>query len=77
MSQNIAEVIGVISIALSVDPSTLRATTESLDVPAWDSLGHLRVCLALEERFGITVDMDSMAELTSVASMAEFVDSHR
>jgi acyl carrier protein len=71
------DIIDAVATALRVKASTLSATTTSDDVPEWDSLGHLRVCLALEERFGVTIDMERMPDLTSVASMVAYLDAHR
>lgn len=39
-------------------------------VPKWDSLAHLNICLAFQERFGVVLDMETIASSTSVARLA-------
>lgn len=36
------------------------------DVEGWDSLGHLRLVTALQERFGIEFDVDEIMEMENV-----------
>jgi acyl carrier protein len=35
----------------------------------WDSLAHLNLMLAIEDGFGVTLTVDEMAEMTSVAAI--------
>ncbi len=44
------------------------------DLPQWDSLGHMSLMAAIEERFGVAIDADAIAELTSVSSIHTFLD---
>jgi acyl carrier protein len=36
------------------------------DLPQWDSMGHMEVMLLLEERFGVEINNDTIAGLTSI-----------
>ena len=49
------------------------AESTSTDVEFWDSLGHLRVCMALEERYGIEIPMEDIAELQSVPAIVTYL----
>jgi acyl carrier protein len=69
-----SDVIPVVASALGVERSALTEATRSGDLPAWDSLGHLRMCLALEERYGVIIDMETMATLTSIPRIVEFIN---
>ena len=42
-------------------------------IPEWDSLNHVNLMLALEQRTGRSIDEDTMVELTTVAAIREFV----
>lgn len=35
------------------------------DAPAWDSVGHMQLMAALEESFGIELDIDDIIEFSS------------
>lgn len=39
----------------------------------WDSLGHLRVCMAFEEEFGVRIPTTSIPEIHSVRDLLELV----
>lgn len=44
-------------------------------VPGWDSLGHMRLILELENEFGVTFPTYTLAELTSVPAIVDALDS--
>ncbi len=43
-------------------------------VKEWDSLRHLKLMMAVEQRFGIMFDADEILELNSVQAIAEAVN---
>jgi len=43
------------------------------DLPQWDSLGHMEVMLRLEEQFGVAVDADTIAQLSSVPEICQYL----
>ena len=45
-----------------------------MTVPGWDSAGHLRLVLALEERFSVVFDDDEIVELVSVSNIVELLE---
>ncbi len=67
-------VIAVVTRELDVPSGTITATTKSDDVEEWDSLGHLRVCMALEAEFGIEVELDEIENLDSVPALVALLD---
>jgi acyl carrier protein len=54
-----------------VDQVTPQSSSETIE--GWDSLHHLNLVLALEERFGISIDPWQASELTSVEAIVEAV----
>lgn len=42
-------------------------------IQQWDSMGHMGVMLLLEERFGVPIDADLIAALTSVSAICEYL----
>ena len=39
-------------------------------IPAWNSFEHMDICLAFEKKFGIKLDMDNIAQATSIRGLA-------
>jgi len=68
-----ARVIGLICRELDVSDRSITATTVSGDIERWDSLGHLQVCMALESEFGISPELEELAELDSVAAIVAYL----
>ena len=69
MSVDVADVLAVITTELDLDEDEVTADSTIDDVENWDSLGHLRVCMALEQRFGVKIPMEDIADLRSVPAI--------
>jgi acyl carrier protein len=54
--------------AEEITPSTARD-----DIPAWDSVGHLNLMLALEDAFALTLDIEDMARLATIPAILEYL----
>jgi acyl carrier protein len=68
-------VITIIERELDLSAGHLTKDTAAPDVEGWDSLGHLRVCMALEAAFGVSFDMERVGELQTPGALAECIDS--
>jgi citrate synthase len=42
-------------------------------IKQWDSMGHMSIMLLLEERFGVPIDADVIAMLTSLPAICEYL----
>ena len=59
---------------LGVD--TISDTDSVETIKAWDSVRHLTLVMALEERFGISFEAEEIPELISVRAISEALDRH-
>lgn len=49
-------------------------SASSMDtIPEWDSMAHLIICLAIQDRFGVKLDMEAIEGATSVEALAKLV----
>lgn len=55
----------VMGVILEVDPESLDSGSSIDTVEKWDSLRHMRLVLALEEEFGVTIPDEDAANITS------------
>ena len=62
LKQVLEDVLEIDSISEEDSAQTIRT---------WDSVRHLNLILALEERFGMTFETDEIAELVSVRAITE------
>ena len=60
--------------ALQVPVNQVNPDLAFGDLPQWDSMGHMEVMMLLEEQFGIEITADTIANLTSVASIRDYLE---
>jgi acyl carrier protein len=70
-----ARIKQIMSQIFSVDPSTITAETSQASLGKWDSLGHMNLCAALEEEFGIAFDTDQVVGMTSYEAVLNAVSA--
>ena len=59
--------------AFDIDPQTVSLETTASDISAWDSVGHLSLAGSLEEKFGISLDVDDLMEMENVREIVRIV----
>ena len=55
-------------------PEEIRPDSSPDNIPAWDSLQHLNLVLALEQEFGIQFAPEEIEQLLSVELMAALLE---
>ena len=68
----------VLAQALEVPADMVVADLQFGDLPQWDSMGHMEVMMHLEEHFGIEINADTIAALTSIPAICKYIqeDQH-
>jgi acyl carrier protein len=69
------QVAALVAQTLDVRREEVGPDSSMLDIPSWDSIGHMNICLALEQQFGKVFDLDSVATATSVRRLAALVEN--
>ena len=62
MDEQVKEIMADV---LSVDIKSIDDDTAMDNTATWDSLAHLNLCLALEQEFGIALEVDEMETMIS------------
>lgn len=65
-----------IADTLNVSADSITETTVAGDLPAWDSLGHINVMMAIEAAFDTMLDPEEMNDLTSVPKILAYLDAN-
>jgi acyl carrier protein len=73
MHLDVEDVLAILQRELDLDDGDITPESRAEDVEYWDSLGHLRVCMALEERYGVQIPMEEVAELQSVPAIVKYL----
>lgn len=67
------QVRSVISRILCVPVDQIRLDSSPSTTARWDSIKHVEIVLALEQEFGVRVDMLSYNEHTTVSDLAQSI----
>jgi acyl carrier protein len=67
------EIRETIADVLLVPPDTIQPATVSDDIPAWDSLTHLNLVVALEMQLGVRFKPDEIERMASVAAICDIL----
>jgi acyl carrier protein len=59
----------VLAEAFQIPSSEVTPELAFGDLPQWDSMGHMELMMLLEERFGIEINADTIAELVSLPAI--------
>jgi acyl carrier protein len=62
---NIEKYKKIFAEALSIDESKFNEKIKYNDIPEWDSIGHMTLISALEEKFSISIDTDDIVDFSS------------
>jgi len=60
---------------LGVPPETLSLETACGDIPEWDSVMHLRLVMETEARYGVSIPLERIPDLRSLADFARIIKS--
>ena len=64
----------LVSQALQVPLDQISPTLAFGDIPQWDSMGHMEIMMQLEAQFGVEVNADTIAQLTSLPVICEHLN---
>jgi acyl carrier protein len=67
-------VLTLMSNVFAVPLESLNEDSSFDTIEQWDSLQHMNLIFALEEEFGLTMDDEVVADLTSVKSILEVLE---
>jgi acyl carrier protein len=70
------EVRDVMAAVFVVAPADVGEDASPETIESWDSLRHLSLILALEERFGISLSIDEITSLGDFLSVVAAVSRH-
>lgn len=63
----------VLAETFKLPEAQVTAELQFGDLPQWDSMGHMEVMMRLEEHFGVDINADTIAALTSVAAIRDHI----
>jgi len=71
-----AQVQSALVQALRLPPEQVTPELAFGDLPQWDSMGHMEVMMVLETQFGIEINAETIAALTSVPAICAYIQEN-
>ncbi len=59
--------------AFAIDPAVFTAETTPVQVPNWDSLGHVRLVTAMQKEFGVEFDVAEIMQMEDVSKILDIL----
>jgi acyl carrier protein len=72
-SEGVSTIEQVVSQVVGVDGDSVDASSSPESVEGWDSMGHLNLVAALEQRFNVSIDIGDAMEMVSVRRIREIL----
>jgi len=73
----IDSVIVLVAKTLQISEDELGPDSSMENTPLWASMEHLDICMAFEQRFGKTLNMDEVSTATSIRALAALIPHDR
>lgn len=67
-------VVETFATVLGIPASEITNELRYASIPQWDSIAHMSVIAALEEAFGVMIDMDDVIDMSSVGKAREILE---
>ena len=72
---NIDDLLNLVGDVIEVDPSRIDVNSDRDEVPGWDSLAHLNIITALEEKCGVRLTMAQISEVRTVEQLSRALNA--
>ncbi len=72
----VARIREALSLALQVPLDAICDDLSFGDLPQWDSMGHMEVMMRLEEFFGVEINAETIAALTSFEAIRQYLEEN-
>jgi len=70
------ELQAILAETFSAEPSELSDEASPERISGWDSLTHLNMTVALEERFGVALSTDDIMQMQNVGAIRRVLRAH-
>jgi acyl carrier protein len=75
--QLLKDLRAVFTEVFKVDAAQIDPKAQLGEWPAWDSMAHMDLMLALESRFGIEISAETISQLISVPAIMDHLKKHQ
>jgi len=66
-------IINIISESTCIDKTNLTINSKASDFAKWDSLGHVKIMLAIEKKKKVKLNVSTMSKLDSIKKIIDYL----
>jgi len=66
----------VVSSVFGVNRESLNEGSSPESVEGWDSMGHMNLVAALEQRFNVSIDIDDVMQMANVGEIRQILAAY-
>lgn len=70
------KIISIASDTFLMEPQSISPSFSNQDSEAWDSLGHLRLFMAIEEEFSHKFDVNDITAANTIEDIVQLVEKN-
>lgn len=67
-------IISIASEIFEIDKENISTECLRHEIPQWDSLNHLRLVSEVEDKFGINIPFEKVADIKRIKDFEEFLN---
>jgi len=64
----------IASDLFAIPPGKINAASSPENIESWDSVQHLNLVLALEEKFGLQLSLEEIEQMKTIGEVAKIVE---
>lgn len=64
----------ILAETLEISKETVNLKSSKKNIPAWDSLSHIHLMVALEEEYEMSISMEEFADLNTVTEIKAYIE---
>jgi acyl carrier protein len=69
------QLAGILAEVFEVSQDTITQDIKIGDIEAWDSLGHLRLFMSIEEKMGVKFSTDEIVQISSLEEIKNSIST--
>lgn len=77
MSSNIEDVKAAIASTFDIPVEAVGADSSSQTIEQWDSIGHINLVMALEQRLALKFTLEEIMEMKSIGAICKIAETKR
>lgn len=74
-NDNLVRLRRVFHETFNIEPSSVVEETVQNDIPQWDSLGHLRLMMAVEKEFKVKLQTSTITQIQTVEALLHALEA--